>query len=398
MTVTRALFWISAGCLLYVYLGYPLLVWAWARRRPRPIARAPIEPTVTIALVAHNEESRIAARLANLLALDYPRTRLEILVGSDGSTDRTVERARAFDSPGLRVVECAERRGKAAVLNELLARARGSIVVLTDARQAFEPSTLREIVACFADPDVGAVSGELVLAEREEDGAAGGGAGFYWRYEKFIRRAESRVHSTIGATGAVYAIRRELFEPFPSGTVLDDVLCPLRIVRRGYRVVFASRARAYDRVPATAGAEFVRKVRTIAGTMQLLRAHRWILSPRANRLWFQTMSHKVLRLFGPLFLAALLVTSFALAEQPPYGLALAAQVVFYAAALAGFALRGSRRRRPLLAVPFTFVMMNWAVLAALGRILRGRPLATWTKAAIGPVGYADRGARSRRSA
>jgi cellulose synthase/poly-beta-1,6-N-acetylglucosamine synthase-like glycosyltransferase len=295
-----------------------------------------------------------------------------------------------------------ERRGKAAVLNELLARARGAIVVLTDARQVFEAATLRELVACFADPAVGAVSGELVLAERAEDGAAGGGAGFYWRYEKFIRRAESRVDSTIGATGAVYAIRRELFEPLPRGTVLDDVLCPLRIVRRGYRVVFAPRARAYDRVPATARGEFVRKVRTIAGMMQLLLAHRWIVDPRSNRLWFQTMSHKVLRLFGPVLLAALLVTSLVLADEPPYGLALGAQLAFYAAALAGFALRGSRRRRPLLAVPFTFVMMNWAVLAALARIVRGRPLATWTKAAIGPVAYTPPrvtiGERRRRSA
>ena len=173
--------------------------------------------------------------------------------------------------------------------------------------------TLRALVENFADPAVGAVSGELVLTTSDRTAAAGRGSAFYWRYEKFIRSTEGRADSTIGATGAIYAIRRELFEPIPDDTILDDVLIPLRIVRKGYRVLFEPRARAYDSASATAQHEFVRKARTIAGTFQLFSRELWLFNPRRNRLWFETMSHKALRLALPVLHATLLVASAALA-------------------------------------------------------------------------------------
>ena len=163
----------------------------------------------------------------------------------------------------------AVRRGKAAVLNDVVPRASGAIVVLADARQRFEPDTVRALTRPFADPAVGAVSGELILTETPDGPTVGRGVGVYWRYEKLIRKSESRVDSTVGATGAIYAIRRELFEPIPEDTLLDDVLIPLRIVRRGYRVLFEPAARAWDRVAASAGEELARKVRTLAGNFQL---------------------------------------------------------------------------------------------------------------------------------
>ncbi len=272
-------FWGSLVLLAYVYFGYPLVAALRARFRPRPRLRAPIEPFVSIVVVAHNEADRIAARIENLLALDYPVDRFEIVVASDGSTDDTVECARRYEFLGVRVRPFATRRGKSAVLNAVVPHLRSDIVLFADARQRFDRGTLRALVENFADPTVGAVSGELVLTTAAGTAAAGQGTAFYWRYEKFIRSAEGRADSTVGATGAIYAIRRELFEPIPDDTILDDVLIPLRIVRKGFRVLFEPGARAYDCASATARQEFVRKARTIAGTFQLFARERWLFNP-----------------------------------------------------------------------------------------------------------------------
>ena len=216
-------FWISVVLLAYTYVGYPALAWARATLRPRPPRTDGIEPDVTVVLAVHNESDRIIGRIENLLAIDYPRDRLEILVGSDGSTDGTVERARAFEHDGVSVVAFGSRRGKPAILNDLVPKARGTIVVLGDARQRFDPDAIRALVGPFADPRVGVVSGELFLAAGEDGTPVGDGLGFYWRYEKFIRRHESGAASTPGATGAIYAIRRDLFQPLAEDTILDDV-------------------------------------------------------------------------------------------------------------------------------------------------------------------------------
>ena len=199
------LFWGALVALVYVYFGYPLLAWCVRHARPRPVARAPIEPYVTVVVVAHNEGHRIGRRIENLLNSDYPRERLAIIVGSDGSTDRTVESARRYEDQGVTVRNFGQRRGKAAVLNDLIASAESEIVVLADARQRFEPAAIRALVANFADAEVGAVSGELHLRKRSGTSPGGDGAGFYWKYEKFIRANESWVGSTVGATGAIYA-------------------------------------------------------------------------------------------------------------------------------------------------------------------------------------------------
>jgi glycosyltransferase involved in cell wall biosynthesis len=375
--------WTCAALLAYVYVGYPLLVAAWARWRPRPRRRAPIEPAVSILVAACNEADRVDARVRNLLALDYPRERLEILLGSDGSTDGTVERARAWAAAGVRVLAFERRRGKAAVLNDLAAAAGGEVLVFGDARQRWAPDAVRALVAGFADPQVGAVSGELILTE-DDTSVVGEGVGAYWRYEKLIRASESAADSTVGATGALYAVRRELFAPIPPDTILDDVLIPLGVVRRGRRVVFEPAARAFDRVAATPLEEFTRKVRTIGGTFQLFVSQRgWLLHPGRNRLFLQTVSHKGLRLLSPLLLLAAFVANATLVDRPLYAVALAAQAVFYGAAGAG-AVAGARGRRPaLLAVPYVFCLLNDATLIAFVRFVRGRQRVTWEPAVRG---------------
>jgi cellulose synthase/poly-beta-1,6-N-acetylglucosamine synthase-like glycosyltransferase len=391
------IFWSCLLLLVYVYVGYPVVAGLRARLRPMPRRRARIEPTVSLLVIAHNEEDRIEGRIDNLLALDYPKDRLEIVIASDGSTDETVARALRYGHAGVAVRAFEQRRGKSATLNAAAPLLRGEIVLFADARQRFDAGSLRAIVDSFADPAVGAVSGELMLSAGA--GTAGQGAAVYWRYEKFIRESEGRADSTVGATGAIYAIRRELFAPIPDDTILDDVLIPLRIVRQGYRVVFEPGARAYDAASATARQEFIRKARTCAGTFQLFAREPWLLSPWRNRLWFETVSHKALRLALPLLHAGLLVATLIAWGQTPmhgatqglatlraggadpmYGWALAAQLLFYGAALVGYARRDARRRSFVFSVPCAICLLSWASLVGFARFVTNRQQAAWERA------------------
>jgi cellulose synthase/poly-beta-1,6-N-acetylglucosamine synthase-like glycosyltransferase len=376
MSAAGIVFWACAAAVAYTYVGYPLLVAALAAAFGRGPRRRGITPTVSVLLVARDEETRVAERLDNLLRLDYPEDRLEILLGSDGSTDATVQAARPY-ADRVRVLDFPARRGKAAVLNDLVARARGEILAFADARQTFSTGTMRALVAPFHDPRVGAVSGELVLEDRHGRSEVGAGVGAYWRYEKAIRKAESALGSTVGATGAIYAIRRALYAPLPPDTILDDVLVPMRVVRKGYRVVFEPRATAFDRPSADAQQEFRRKVRTIAGNFQLFARERWLLAPGRNPVWFQTVSHKVLRLVGPALLAGTFLLSALLAADPVYGFALLLQTLVLTAALVGATQDRARRRLPVASAALVFVLLQAATVVAFVRFAQGRLAGIW---------------------
>jgi len=379
-SIALLLFWSSLFLLAYAIVVYPLAAATFAALRPRPTRFETIEPSVSIVIAVHNEVARIGRKIANLLELDYPADRLEILVGSDGSTDGTLQRLRAASEQHIRIFDLEERRGKPAVLNTLVPKARGEIVVLADVRQHFDPQVLHRLVRAFADPHVGAVSGELLFTTDGSCSTMGDGAGAYWRYEKFIRANESRIDSTIGATGAIYAIRRSLFESIPADTILDDVLIPLRIARLGYRVLFEPDARACDLPPATIRQEFTRKVRTLAGNFQLFTREKWLLSPAQNRLWWQALSHKALRLFFPLLQICNLAANVALARSSPVfeGLLLA-QIVFYAGALAGYILQTMGKKFWPATIPFTFCLLSLATLVGFIRFISGRQRVTWEK-------------------
>jgi poly-beta-1,6-N-acetyl-D-glucosamine synthase len=377
MWLLHSAFWICLALLIYALVGYPLLIRAWSHLRPRTFQRGNITPAVSVIVVARNEGQVIGRRVRNLLDLDYPRDDLEILIGSDGSTDGTAGIARRTGGSRVRVVEFPERRGKASMLNDLISLARGEILVLGDARQRFSTSALRALVAPFKDSRVGVVSGELLLTDPASATTISRGVGFYWRYEKSIRRSESAVDSTVGATGAIYALRRRLFEPIAPDTILDDVLLPMNAVRRGYRIVFEPAACAYDRVASRAVEEFTRKVRTIAGNFQLLLREHWLLNPLRNRLWFQTVSHKALRLCLPLLFAGLFVSAVALLHAPFYRWALGGQVAFYAAAVVGHDLQRRGKRSRLFAIPHVVCMLNWATLIAFVRFMTGAETVMW---------------------
>lgn len=375
----EAVLWSSLGLLFYTYLGYPLVLALWARGRSRPVSKGAVTPPVTIVIAARNEADRLPARLQNCLAQAYPADRLDVVVVSDGSEDETERVIAGLGSSRVTLVVLPKRQGKAAALNAGVAAARGEIVVFADARQRFAPSAVPELVAHFHDPRVGAVSGELALeADPQRPGADG--VGLYWRVEKWIRRQEGAVDSVVGATGAIYAIRRHLFQPLPAGAILDDVLLPMRIAMAGHRVTFEPRALAYDRVEADYRAEFNRKVRTLAGNYQALRLCPDLIDPRRNRLFIQYVSHKLTRLAAPFALMAALLANLAVADGV-YAYLLAAQLTGYAMAAAGWGLSRAGIRERWTAAAYTFCLLNIAALMGAVQFLRGSmTTALWDKA------------------
>jgi len=382
----KYVFWLAASLVGYSYLGYPAWLWLRSRWSPRPVRRGFVEgsaaPTVTTVMVVRNEEAIIARKLTNLLTLDYPQAKLDVVVVSDGSSDRTpailADFARASGPPTrVRALMKPVSQGKAVGLNDAIKLATGEVLLFTDARQHIEAGALRLLMENFADPAVGAASGELMLGD-PASGETGKGMGLYWRIEKKVRELESASGSVAGATGAIYCARRSLLEAstLPEGTILDDVLLPMQIVRKGFRVVFDARARAWDSPDLGESREFSRKVRTLSGNYQLLQLAPWLLSSQ-NALRFEFVSHKLSRLVVPFALLAMLTASVFL-PQPVYRAALWAQLAFYGLSL--IALAGARIG-PLsrIADPArTFVVLNSAAMVAFINFVTGRK-AAWVR-------------------
>jgi poly-beta-1,6-N-acetyl-D-glucosamine synthase len=363
----RLLFWMSAALVVYAYVGYPLWLWLYARWYRRPVRYEMMTPSVSIVMAARNEEANLPAKLNNLRLLDYPAERLQIVVASDGSTDGTVDLLRREGSRIVSVV-LSEPGGKARALNEAVRHSGGEILVFLDARQFVDRSAVSELVACFADAEVGAVSGELLL-EATPDAGSSENLGIYWTIEKMVRKLESATGSVVGVTGAIYAIRRELYTEIPQGTILDDVFVPMNVTRMGRRVIFQPSAIARDRFFSEKGKEFSRKVRTLTGNYQLLRLAPWLITP-ANPLLFRFVSHKLLRLLVPLLLLVMLVSSAA-AGGAFYEALFWLQTLFYAAALVGALIPDAKRFKPV-AIASTFVMLNAAAALAFYNFAAGR--------------------------
>ena len=356
--------------LLYTYVGYPVVLLLWRRLKPsQRVDRRTITPSVSLIIPAWNEAERLEARIKNCLELHYPKDKLEIIIVSDGSTDNINSVVHPFKQQGIRFVRLNERSGKAVALSVGVAIAQGEIIVFADARQRFAQDAIEHLVANFNDSTVGAVSGELIL----ESGSGAGeteGVGLYWRLEKWIRRQEAVIDSVIGATGAIYAIRKALYQPLPAGTILDDVMIPMSIVMQGYRVVFEARAQAYDQRLDDMRQEFVRKVRTLAGNFQMLVRWPMFLKPLHNRLYIQYLSHKVCRLSVPFILIILLPAS--LASHGKIGTYfLSAQILLYGMALIGWILLRIGVRERVTGAAFTFCLLNAAVFVGAVRYFSG---------------------------
>ena len=361
---------ICLGLLAYTYVGYPLLIGALARLRPRPVRRYPEwEPTVTACVAAYNAARTIEAKLASLVALQFPAAKLEIIVYDDGSTDGTDEivgRWAAADRR-IRLLRGEQRLGKPTGLNCMRAAARGQVLLITDSRQPLAPGALRALLDLLGDLGVGCVTGNLVL-----EGAAG--SGVYWRYENWIRRQEARFRSVVGMTGPIAAIRRTDLDLLPADLILDDIWIPMRLRLRGRRVLFSEEAVAYDRAFDDAR-EFGRKVRTLAGNYQIFARMPALLSPMRNPSWFETVSHKVMRLVCPWALVALFALSAvglsASGGAMGWRVLMSGQLAFYGAALIG------GRAGRLAGVARTFLVMHVAAVVGLWRFATGQQKITW---------------------
>lgn len=368
-------FWSAAALVAYTYVGYPLLIAVLARLRPQPVhADTSFAGSVSIVLCVHNEEKRLTARLAELVQLLAAAQRPgEIIVVSDGSTDGTAELARHYADERVRVIELPANVGKAAALSQGVAAAQHDILVFADVRQRWDAQALEHLLRNFADPRIGGVSGELVL---ESAPGVLAGVGLYWRYEKWLRRQESRLHSQVGVTGAICAVRRSLFRPIPPGTLLDDVYWPLCVVMQGYRVVHDRTAQAFDCLPDKPRDEFRRKVRTLSGNYQLLTRLPTALLPWCNPVWFAFLSHKILRLAVPWALLVMLLCCLGLAT-PLYLLLLTVQLAGYLLGLLGLTRLGARGK--LTAAAGSFLVLNTAAWLAFWVWLSGRAGRSWSK-------------------
>jgi len=369
-------FWAGVCIVLFTYIGYPVWLWVRTKWQSVPVLRSKHTPSVSLVMVVRNEETVLGPKLQNLLSLSYPADRFEIVVVSDGSTDGTERILREFATDRrLRGISKQESRGKAACLNDGVALAAGDIVVFTDARQQIEADALQILMENFADPAVGCVSGELMLGDPSE-GESRRGMGMYWRVEKRIREMESASGSVIGATGAFYAARRELIGSVPNGLLLDDVYIPLTILRQRRRVLFDSRARAWD-VPDLGGSrEFARKVRTLSGNYQLVQLAPWLLTSE-NPARFQFISHKLMRLFCPFALAAVFISSLIL-THPVYRFALVLQIFLYGLSLMAITPLALGPLARIADASLTFVVLNTAAVVAFANFVTGRKVA-WTR-------------------
>lgn len=380
--IARIGFWAAAGLVAITYLGAPILIVARGLLRPRPVRAAPIEPTVAVVIAARNEAARIGARLDNLAALDYPADRLSIVIASDGSDDETVAIAcgRAAMTPdrAIRILEL-DRVGKADALNAAVATVTADIVVFSDANTAFAPDAIRRIAAPFADPRVGGVAGNQVYLPRGSAIEDSHGERRYWDLDRVLKRAESAAGSTISATGAIYALRRELVPPVIAG-VTDDFYISTAVIAAGRRLVFAPDAIAYEPPAHGTRLEYRRKVRIMTRGLHGVAARRSLLDPRRHGFYaFQLLWHKLLRRLMVLPLALIAVTSLALVRAGTvYRLVAVGQIAGYLLAAAGLVAPRSRLGRSRLAgLAAFFVMVNAASLEAVWNLLTNRRIERW---------------------
>jgi glycosyltransferase involved in cell wall biosynthesis len=363
----KTIFWLSLIGIIYTYVGYPLVMWMLARLRPRPWKAALIAPNVSVVLAVHNGIVLLPRKIQHLLDLDYSNTK-EIIIVSDGSTDGTAELLARQRHPLLKAIILKEHQGKAAAVNAGLEEATGDLILFVDIRPEIAPGAVQQLVNNFADEKVGCASGNLKLRREDHDVASAAIGDFYWRYEQWIRTCEGAFDSPVGVYGGFYAIRRDLAVKQPEGLILDDMFQPLSIIRHGYRSIVDLHACVYDTWPKKIEGEFHRKVRTLAGNFQLFRLAPWVLTPR-NRVLFQLVSHKVMRLVVPYLLVLMLLSAVVLwGSSSLYATFAVFQILGWA-----FAFVGLRYRIPVMhrvaAAAAALLVLNTAAVVGLYKFL-----------------------------
>lgn len=375
-SILLTIFWTSVAALIYVYAGYPLLVYMVSVLRPRKVKRSKISPAVTVLITAYNEEKVIRAKLENTLQIDYDGE-LEILIASDGSTDKTDEIAREFAAKGVKLFRQEGRMGKTFTQNKAVERASGEIILFSDATTMYEKDVLRVMLPSFADESVGCVAGRLIYVDESRSGV-GKGAKSYWNYETFLKKSESNACSLIGASGCLYAVRKSAYRAMYAEACSDFLICTV-LYKQGLRSVYEPNAVCTEETNRHAGNEMQMRVRVISQTFTDLWRNREMLNPfRTGFYAVELISHKVLRYAVPIFLILMLSSSIVLALRSSFfELDLVVQLGFYFFAFLAWALEKSGRSLGLLAIPHYFVLTNLASLIGFYKFLRGERYARW---------------------
>jgi len=373
--LSELVFIVSVCAIVYSYAVYPLLL-ALVPAKTRKQPPDPSEwPSVSVIVSVYNEEKHTLQRIENLLALDYPQDKLEILIGSDGSTDRTNDLVRKISDPRVRLHAFDRRGGKPGVLNRLVPQGRGELLVFSDANAMFAANALRKLVRHFSDPHIGGVCGRLVLQGDDSETDEGP----YWKLETYLKTRESAVDSCLGANGAIYAIRKSSWPGIPDNTFVDDFVIGMRVREQNLRVIYDTEAVATEELPQSVGHEMTRRIRIGAGDFQaLLLCWRSLLPWRGLYVW-SFWSHKVLRWLVPFFMLAALVSNIALLAHPLFAVLLVLQLAFYGLAILGAFMR--KRKIVLLSAPHYFVTINLALLFGFFRFVTGTQQAAWKRTA-----------------
>jgi poly-beta-1,6-N-acetyl-D-glucosamine synthase len=376
------IFIVSLLFVFYTYAGYPLVLIFAARFFKKPVNKKEIYPNVSMLIVAFNEAWVMRKKIENCFTLDYPTEKLEIVVATDGCQDDTNKIVAEYASRGVKLYAYPERKGKLAVVNRTIPLLSGEIVVFSDARELFHPDAIKELVWNFNDPRIGAVSGELVLTARKEE-VVSKSLQLYWKYEKRLRKREGEISACVGATGAIYAIRKALFRVLPDDIVLDDVAIPLQVVVQGYRVIFERLARAYDDVSSTSQQEYGRKARTLAGNFQILfnLGKLFHYNFRNNFVLFAYFSHKVTRMLLPLFFILFFISCLFIPGWF-FKVIFIAQLIFYILALIGVYIeRHDLKHYFIFNAPSVFCTIHFAIISGFWRYITKHQKITWERSA-----------------
>jgi cellulose synthase/poly-beta-1,6-N-acetylglucosamine synthase-like glycosyltransferase len=372
----QIVFWSAAMALFYVYAGYPALLCLIAPLRRQRKPEPGYVPTISILIAACNEEAGIRQKLEQTLTLDYPADKMEVLVLSDGSQDRTDEIVDGFADPRVRLVSIPERRGKTNAQNEGVKPAKGEILIFSDATTVYHPLALKYLVANYQDPGVGAVSGRYQYFDPSQDSPTGQGTIAFWNYENNIKAQQSRISALTGCCGCIYSVRRSAYTEL-APDVISDLVQPLRVIQQGYRVAFEDRALAYEQTTESTSEEFAMRVRVVTRAMRGLLTVPDLMMPwRHPWIAFQLFSHKILRWLAPVFLLLLLISNLALIGQPYFRIVMILQLCFYALA-AGQALLPLHRRWKPLGIPLYFCTLNAAAFVGVIELLRGKKHVVW---------------------
>lgn len=377
--IIHIIFWLSAFAITYAYVGYPLTLWLISFFIKVPIKKADITPSVSLVISAYNEENVLASKIENALALDYPRHLFEIAVLSDGSTDNTNNIIHSFALRSQYVIPCIvpKNKGKTACLNEFVPRLNGEIIIFSDANSFYEGDLVRRIIGPFVDPDIGLVTGgtQYIASQASKSASA---TGLYSRLEKLTKSLETKTGSCVGADGAVFAIRKSLFDPLKPDEI-NDLIIPFHIISKGYRVILEPSISCTEEIPGQREG-FNRQVRITARTLRAIFRYRHLLSPfRYPMFSFCLFSHKIMKFLVPFFLVALLITNvfLALGDDSFYKIVLALQAIFYGCALIGFLKRAAGTKMKWIEACHAFLTVNLAYVAGWLKYLTGETYTSW---------------------